>query len=62
MKNGLILNENGTKFWYLNDVLHRVECPAIIRPSGVEYWYLNGVLMSKENHAAAVAEMQLKES
>ena len=28
MKNGMIVDENGEKRWYLNDELHRVDGPA----------------------------------
>ena len=29
MKNGLHIDEDGTKRWYLNDKLHRTDGPAI---------------------------------
>lgn len=31
-----------TKYWYLNDRLHRTEGPAVEGPQGAEEWYLNG--------------------
>ncbi len=41
MKNGLI-DSNGTKLWYLNDQLHRVDGPAVEYAIGTKLWYLNG--------------------
>jgi hypothetical protein len=32
----------GSKFWYLNDELHREAGPAIEYPSGTKEWFLNG--------------------
>jgi len=34
--------ENGHKEWYLNDVLHREDGPAIESADGTKSWYLNG--------------------
>ena len=42
MKNGLITQPDGTKTWYLNDQLHRINGPAYEHPSGIKFWYLNG--------------------
>jgi len=44
MKNGLIIDENGTKYWYLNGKLHREDGPAIEYSSGRKFWYINGKL------------------
>ncbi len=41
MKNGLIIDEYGTKRWYLNGERHRTDGPAIEYPNGTKYWYLN---------------------
>ena len=42
MKNGLIIDEYGTKRYYLNDQLHRVDGPAIEYVDGSMEWHLNG--------------------
>ena len=42
MKNGLIIDEEGTKRYYLNGILHRVDGPAIEWAGGVKSWCLNG--------------------
>jgi len=34
--------EDGNKFWYLNEKLHREQGPAVISPDGTKEWYLNG--------------------
>tara|TARA_R110000764_G_scaffold213553_1_gene299924 strand:- start:246 stop:557 length:312 start_codon:yes stop_codon:yes gene_type:complete len=33
---------SGTKKWFLNDVLHREDGPAIERANGDKVWHLNG--------------------
>lgn len=37
------VKENGDKFWYFNDKLHREAGPAIELASGAQVWYLHGV-------------------
>ena len=39
---GIVEHPDGTKEWYLNGWLHRVDGPAIEHPDGTKYWYLNG--------------------
>ena len=39
--------DNGSKYWYLNDKLHREDGPAIEYASGHKEWYLNGKQTSK---------------
>ena len=34
--------EDGSKYWYLNDKLHREDGPAIEYADGDKYWHLNG--------------------
>jgi hypothetical protein len=41
-KNGLHINKAGTKRWFLNDKLHKLDGPAFIGADGREVWYLNG--------------------
>ena len=40
MNNGLIVS-HGTKFWYIDDKLHREDGPAIEFADGSNSWYLN---------------------
>ena len=32
---------NGTKYWYINDKLHREDGPAVEFANGTKYWYIN---------------------
>ena len=41
-KNGLYTDENGSKYWYVNDRLHKVDGPAKTDRSGLNHWYKNG--------------------
>jgi hypothetical protein len=51
MKNGLITDKYGTKRWFLNEELHRVDGPAVELSNGSKYWFLNGELVySKDNN------------
>jgi hypothetical protein len=40
-ENGLIVDQNGTKEWYLNGQLHREDGPAVEWLNGSMFWYLN---------------------
>ena len=44
MKNGLIVDGAGNKFYYLNNQLHRLDSPAIEYISGTKLWYQYGHL------------------
>jgi hypothetical protein len=38
-----VINANGTKKWYQNDLLHRDnDQPAVIYANGAKEWYKNG--------------------
>ena len=40
-----IIDSDGTKRWYNNDLLHRDnDLPAIIFPNGTQHWCINGEL------------------
>ena len=41
-KDGLDIDTYGTKYWYLNDKLHRSDGPAVEFKSGNKRWYING--------------------
>ena len=34
-------SSDGTKYWYQNDKVHRVDGPAYENPNGNNSWYLN---------------------
>jgi len=44
MKDGLDIDKDGTKRWYLNGKLHREDGPAIEYTDGNKFWCLNGKL------------------
>ena len=45
------VDENGTKWWYLNGSLHREDGPAIEEENGTKEWYLNGKLHREDGPA-----------
>lgn len=42
MKNGLHIDEFGVKLWYLNNVLHREDGPAVVYDDDGKHWFING--------------------
>lgn len=42
MDDGLHINEAGTKYWYLNGLLHREGGPAVEFTSGDKFYYFHG--------------------
>jgi hypothetical protein len=53
MKNGLIIDQDGTKRYFLNGKLHRLDGPAVEHPRGSKEWYFEGEL-HRENGPAFV--------
>ena len=47
MKNGLIIDKDGSKFVYLNDKLHCENNPAVIMTTGAMEWWIHGILQGK---------------
>jgi hypothetical protein len=45
----LKIDENGTKEWWLGDIYHRVDGPAIEYTDGVKWWRLNGYHYTFDN-------------
>jgi hypothetical protein len=48
MKNGLNIDQDGTKRYYLNGNLHREDGPAIEYSNGNKYYYLDYIRYSEE--------------
>ena len=44
MKYEKITDPDGVLNWYLNELLHRENGPAVLWPDGTQFWYLNGLL------------------
>jgi hypothetical protein len=38
----VLVDSDGGRSWYLNNMLHREDGPAVERADGTNYWYLNG--------------------
>jgi len=49
------VHPNGTKYWYLNDQLHREDGPAIEYANGDKSWYLNGKCHREDGPAVELA-------
>ena len=47
---------DGTKYWYLNDLLHREDGPAVEYASGRKAWYLNGELTREDGPAVECSD------
>ena len=43
--------DNGEKYWYLNDKLHREDGPALEYADGYKEWWLNGKLHREDGPA-----------
>lgn len=51
MRNGLIIDSNGNKYWYKNDKIHRIGGPAIEYTSSTKWWFMNGKLHREDGPA-----------
>ncbi|MFZ6847259.1 hypothetical protein [Undibacterium sp. RuRC25W] len=56
IENGLVVNKNGDKKWYLNGVIHREDGPAVEFADGTRHWVINGI-----NHREAGPAIELAE-
>jgi hypothetical protein len=56
MKNGLIIDKDGTKEWFLNGERHRVDGPAIEWVDGHKEWCFNGELHRVDGSAIECAD------
>ena len=52
------LYDNGNKEWYLNDVLHREDGPAIEYGNGYKSWYIKGKLHREDGPAVIQGEYE----
>jgi hypothetical protein len=51
MKNGLYIENDGTKAWYLNGKRHREDGPAIEWSDGRKWWITNGLFHREDGPA-----------
>ena len=49
------IDTDGTRFWYLNNMLHREDGPAIEYAGGDKFWYLNDKLHREDGPAIEYA-------
>ena len=42
LKNGLVLDDCDTEYWYVDDILHRDDGPAIVQKDGFQAWFMHG--------------------
>ena len=50
MKQGLIEHPNGSKYWYKDGELHRLDGPAIENPDGAKRWFKDGKEYTKAEY------------
>ena len=50
MKNGPIVYESGSKYWYKNDKQHREDGPAVEHVNGCKEWWYKGFFVGKGDH------------
>jgi len=43
MLNELVVDENGTQYWYKDEQLHREDGPAVLYADGTKVWWRRGV-------------------
>ena len=56
MKNGLVIDADGTQTWWVDDQLHRVDRPAWIGSDGTEEWWVNDQLHRTDGPAVIYAD------
>jgi hypothetical protein len=49
------INDYGSKRWYLNNKLHRIDGPAVEYADGTKYWYFHGELHRTDGPAIEYA-------
>ena len=52
----MVIDESGTKRWYINGKLHRTDGPAAEYANGTKYWYVNGKQHRTDGPAVELAE------
>ena len=55
-KNGLHIDTDGSKQWYLNDMFHRTDGPAVEYADGTKVWYLNDKLHRADGPAVVYSD------
>ena len=58
MKNGLIVDDYGTRRWFLNGEFHREDGPTIEWADGPKHWYLNDQKYSEEEYEVEIQKLK----
>ena len=56
MKPTVETDKGNNKYWYLNDLLHREDGPAVEYSNGDKLWYVNDELHREDGPAAEYAD------
>lgn len=56
MENYSILFANGTKMWWVDGQLHRLDGPAVEYADGSKEWYINHKKCTEEDYPRAVMQ------
>ena len=60
MNDGLNIDSNGTKRWYLNGKQHRTDGPAVEFKDGTKLWYLNDESLSENDYLQRTRKNKLE--
>ena len=47
----------GTKFWFQNGLVHRIDGPAVVYADGSKRWYINGDPVTEAEFLAATTQV-----
>ncbi len=60
MKDGLYIDSNGNKHWFLNGERHRTDGPAVEFKDGTKLWYLNDESLSENDYLQRTRKNKLE--
>ena len=60
MFSGCLTDTDGTKHWYVDDLLHREDGPAIEYADGSKYWFINDKEIFCKSNEEFLKLMKLK--
>jgi|AntRauTorcE11897_2_1112592.scaffolds.fasta_scaffold00149_26 hypothetical protein len=60
MQSGLTIDDNLTKRWYLDGLLHRENGPAVKWINGDKFWYIKGIQLSEQERKSRIRSIKIK--
>jgi hypothetical protein len=60
LKDGLYIDSNGNKHWFLNGERHRTDGPAVEFKDGTKLWYLNDESLSENDYLQRTRKNKLE--